>query len=80
METKVCSKCGEEKEVIEFYKGRAQCKKCRNEYAKKLYHTSEKVNENKKRYHEENKKKINARHRGYYKKKKKFRDGMYYLR
>ena len=34
METKVCSKCGEEKPLNEFEKGRKQCKKCRKEYMK----------------------------------------------
>jgi len=34
METKICTKCGLEKSIDEFYEGRNQCKVCRAEYGK----------------------------------------------
>ena len=58
METKVCSKCGIEKEVCEFYKNpknpnlyRAHCKKCMNENsAKYKFDNKEKLVEKSKEY------------------------------
>jgi hypothetical protein len=60
---KVCNKCNIEKEIIEFDKGRNQCKKCRKEHNKqyqKIYkeNNPEKVKISSDKYREENKEKI----------------------
>jgi hypothetical protein len=74
MSTKVCSKCGEEKDESEFYIGRNQCKTCRNEQKKKYRiksrdadierakkwreNNKERAKENNKKWRENNKEKV----------------------
>lgn len=66
MTTKVCSKCGEEKDIEEFYKGRATCKACRQEYNKKYYaENCEKLKENQRQWNENNRDKIKAHNKKY---------------
>lgn len=66
METKICSKCGEEKNIEEFCKGRATCKTCRQEYNKKYYaENCEKLKENQRRWNENNRDKIKAHNKKY---------------
>ena len=48
METKICSKCGIELPLTEFYsrgngKYRSECKKCHNEYVKAQYHSKKNI-------------------------------------
>jgi hypothetical protein len=70
METKICSKCNEEKELSEFTfrtktnKPISSCKKCENDRVK-LYNDQNftKVLESKKRYRENNKNKISLGHK-----------------
>jgi len=66
METKICSKCNEEKEVCEFYKNkdrfdgkRPECKVCSNKQSI-LYNqkNKEKVNKIKQKYVDNNKEKV----------------------
>ena len=66
MTIKVCSKCGEEKDIDEFYKGRATCKACRQEYNKKYYaENCEKLKENQRQWNENNRDKIKAYNQKY---------------
>ena len=59
MKNKVCIKCGENKNVSDFYVGRNQCKECRKEYEKKYQEENkEKIRDGMKKYYEENKEKI----------------------
>lgn len=39
METKVCSCCGQEKSIEEFYPKHSQCKECIRKKANKKYHS-----------------------------------------
>lgn len=54
METKVCAKCGEEKELGEFYKTKTVCKTCIKKHQKDYYSNPEnnlKKKEYNKKYH-----------------------------
>ncbi len=73
--TKCCTRCTKEKEVDNFYKGRADCKICyltsRREYSKKYKkENKEKIRNSNKEYKEENKKYL-AKCSQQYKKKNK---------
>jgi len=66
METKICSKCGEEKNIEEFCKGRATCKTCRQEYNKKYYaENCEKLKENQREWNENNRDRIQENNKKY---------------
>lgn len=73
METKICSKCGEEKTLDMFSKQkttkdglRSWCKECFKEYNKKYSEKNkDKIKECKKKYSEGNKDKINKYHKKY---------------
>jgi hypothetical protein len=67
MATKVCSKCGEEKDVGEFYRRHCQCKECMKEYQKE-YRNTDKSKEYQKEYQREYRKKD-----GYRERQKKYR-------
>jgi len=63
METKICTRCGEEKKVIEFRKGELSCKKCISEHRRIQRHyyyldNKIKIAEKSKEYRSENKDKI----------------------
>ena len=65
METKICTKCGEEKPLDEYYKGdrkygrRPVCKKCESVRAKKYYKiNSDKLKEYCRKYRKENREKV----------------------
>jgi hypothetical protein len=70
METKICTKCGKEKNIDEFkiVKGterrKAQCRQCDNEY-NKLYRIKNKEKEylRKKKYYEEHKQELKQKHK-----------------
>jgi len=67
METKICSKCREEKSVSDFYIGRKQCKKCRAEReAQYRSANKEKIAGEKAQYRSANKEKIAERNAQYY--------------
>ena len=74
MQTKKCTKCGEEKEVIEYDRAKfglygfsAECKLCKSVRAKKYAEKNkEKISAYRKKYKKENKKKIAERDRKYY--------------
>ncbi len=63
---KKCSKCKEEKQESEFYKGRPECKCCRNSKVKE-YQTLKKddIKEQKKDYYIKNKSRIDERNKAY---------------
>jgi len=68
MITKICTKCGTEKEINQFNKGknkdglRSWCKQCVNDYSKDYDKThKEKIKEKSRRHYEKNKEKINER-------------------
>jgi len=77
MKTKICSKCGEEKNVSEFIKERNTCKECHKkrcqEYAqknkekirKRTQEYAQKNKEKRKQYNKENKEKINETRKKY---------------
>jgi len=84
METRVCTKCGEEKPATKefFYKEkrghlglRAQCKVCHKAFSKRYNEQNpEEIAERKKRYYERKKEEILAQHKRYYEKNKEARD------
>lgn len=86
METKVCKKCGIEKnieEIVKYSKNNkiyySECKDCRREYSKKYFHENkEKYKENKKKWIENNKEHI-RQYAISYKPKKKIIDQKYRL-
>ena len=64
---KICSKCNKEKELIDFQKGRNQCKSCREQYRKEYeVLNKEIIKENKKKYYKDNLEKIKIAHNNYY--------------
>lgn len=73
METKICNKCGKEKEISEFefrtdtHKYRNTCKECRKKYSQK-WHKDNK--EHIKEYLKENKEYISERSKKYYERNK----------
>ena len=74
METKICSKCGRELPLSEFYKSKgykygigSRCKKCTVEYHRKYrIENKERIAERDRKYRAENKGKIAERDRKYY--------------
>jgi len=67
METKICSKCDEEKNVCEFYTGRKECKKCKCKNSNLNYHSN--LDNNKQTqslYRKNNKEKLKERNSIYY--------------
>jgi len=67
METKICSKCDEEKNVCEFYTGRKECKKCKSKNSNLNYHSN--LDNNKQTqslYRKNNKEKLKDRNSIYY--------------
>jgi len=70
METKICNRCGIEKNIEEFTiekgKYRNPCKECRNKYLKE-YHlkNKEKANKNSREYYKNHKEKMNEQSREY---------------
>ena len=71
MKNKVCIKCGENKNVSDFYIGRNQCKKCNKLINKKYYEENkEKILERSKKYGEENKEYIKEYKKKYYEENK----------
>ena len=74
METKVCTKCGRELTLSDFYNDRSKkdgkesnCKECRKEH---LETNKEKIKGREKEYYEKNKEKIKEREKEYYEKNK----------
>ena len=69
MEKKICSRCGVEKEVCEFYKTsktptlyRCQCKKCMNKHSTLHYiNNKDKILKQSKEYASKNSEKIKAK-------------------
>jgi hypothetical protein len=56
---KICNKCLNEKEIIEFPKTGRVCKSCKIEYRKKYREINyDKVKESSKKYYQENREKI----------------------
>ena len=69
MKNKVCIKCGENKNVSDFYVGKNQCKECKKRCVKKYYEENkEKIRESQKKYREENKEKLKEYKKEYNKK------------
>lgn len=75
METKVCTKCGRELSLSDFYNDRSKkdgkdssCKECRKEHLEK---NKEKIKEREKEYYEKNKEKIKDYKKGYQKNRRK---------
>jgi flagellar biosynthesis component FlhA len=67
METKICSKCKEEKNVCDFYVGRKECKKCKSKVSALNYHSN--LDKNKSTqllYRKNNKERLNERSLTYY--------------
>jgi|LakMenE18May11ns_1017448.scaffolds.fasta_scaffold9609629_2 hypothetical protein len=67
METKICSKCNEEKNVCEFYPCRKECKKCKCKNSNLNYHSN--LDNNKQTqslYRKNNKEKLKERNSIYY--------------
>jgi hypothetical protein len=67
METKICSKCEEEKNICEFYVGRKECKKCKSKVSTLNYHSN--LDKNKKTqllYRKSNQERLNERSLTYY--------------
>ena len=67
---KTCSKCKIEKEITEFGRDgkrhRSECKRCRSEYAKRVYEANkEAILEDRKRFYIENKERIEKRKKKY---------------
>lgn len=79
MQTKKCTKCGEEKELNEFYKDkirrdkhRVYCKKCEAPYYKKYYiRNLEKLNAQRKKYQVHSRTKLNTQARKYWSRNRK---------
>jgi len=64
METKTCTKCGEEKALDCFSKNQSWCKACSFEYTRKYYKANpEKCNERQRKYRKANPEKFNERQR-----------------
>ena len=73
MKNKVCIKCGENKNVSDFYIGRNQCKKCNKLINKKYYEENkEKILERSKKYGEENKENIKEYQKKYREENKEY--------
>ena len=52
---KICNRCGIEKDINDFYKGNAKCKKCKIDYQKEFAtKNAEKIKEYKHDYHVNN--------------------------
>ena len=67
MSTKVCSKCGEEKDESEYRGIRAECKTCEREYGKEYRKNNiEKIKACQKKYRENNIEKTRSRWENYY--------------
>ena len=65
--TKICNECSEEKDISDFYKGNAKCKKCKIEYQKKFSNANkEKIKEYKHNYHINNLTSIKEKKKEYY--------------
>jgi len=85
MQTKVCTKCGEEKELTEFYKKKdgkfgvaSFCKVCANAYYKQYYQENrESLIEYQKHYHQKNRESKLQYHRQYYQKNRESLSGYY---
>lgn len=65
METKVCSRCGEEKELSKFYKNVAKCKSCYREYQEEMKATP-KYQEKLRQYREKTREQVKKRSKEYY--------------
>jgi|688.fasta_scaffold534543_2 hypothetical protein len=83
METKICSKCREDKNICNFYKNRNECKECKKKKSMLDYNSNkEKYRTSQLLYRESNKETINEKNRIYYynnhtilrEKQKKYRD------
>lgn len=71
METKVCAKCGVEKPLDDFHKGKSRCKTCRKiDKAKYNENNREGVRESSRNYYASNKEKESDRKKKYYKENK----------
>ena len=67
MKTKICTKCGIEKELSEYCNRYNQCKKCMREYHRKYYQANKKrCVERDKKYRQANREKVLKRHKKYY--------------
>lgn len=63
---KICIKCGEKKEEVEFNKGRGECKKCMSEYKKKhAKDNAEKISKYQKQYAIDNCEKLKEYQKNY---------------
>ena len=88
METKTCSKCGEEKPLDEYHKNKGrkdgyqyECKKCATERSKEYYsENKEKLLEQRKEYYSENKDKILEYKKEYYSENKDRKKCLYLQR
>jgi len=71
--TKLCNKCGIEKDIKEFYKGNAKCKSCKIEYQKEFANSNkDKIREYKKDYHVKNLDSIKEKSSIYYENNKEY--------
>ena len=67
MEKKVCAKCKEEKELIDFESKKKTCKECRKKLRREYYQNNkDKEKQNKKEYYQNNKDKIKQNKKEYY--------------
>ena len=65
---KICNKCGVEKDINDFYKGNAKCKKCKIDYQKEFAkENSDIIKEYKHEYHLNNLDSIKEKKKEYYK-------------
>jgi hypothetical protein len=74
MEKKVCAKCKEEKELIDFESKKKTCKECRKKLRREYYQNNkDKEKQNKKEYYQNNKDKIKQNKKEYYQNNKENR-------